>query len=289
MASIGPTAFPTRMSAWGCIFRFIDELQGLVGWLAAARDCRDGGAARASPDALDQSIYFDPENAGEEDGDAKCDLRHAAGGGDGVGAGALTTMSSASLDERLMDGPATKIDGRVMPEWRVLLGRPTVSLHTLMVCLSLEEMLTTGRTAATAASTAGTGSAASSPTGARPFWSAAATATPRELNILRWAALLHDIAKMRCGGDPAHPFRSGGVAVSALCRVVKCHAETRTAARAWAIRAINSCTLAVRDTGNRRSDGPHGHRGLHASHPQSRRPPLRYKLTKCLHAHASLR
>ena len=232
------------MSAWGCIFRFIDELQGLVGWLAAARDCRDGGAARASPDALDQSIYFDPENAGEEDGDAKCDLRHAAGGGDGVGAGALTTMSSASLDERLMDGPATKIDGRVMPEWRVLLGRPTVSLHTLMVCLSLEEMLTTGRTAATAASTAGTGSAASSPTGARPFWSAAATATPRELNILRWAALLHDIAKMRCGGDPAHPFRSGGVAVIALCRVVKCHAETRTAARAWDLSVSRaSCSL----------------------------------------------
>ena len=60
----------------------------------------------------------------------------------------------------------------------------------------------------------------------------------------RWAALLHDIAKMRCGGDPAHPFRSGGVAVSALCRVVKCHAETRTAARAWDLSVSRaSCSL----------------------------------------------
>ena len=132
-----------------------------------------------------------------------------------------------------MEGPASRIDGRVMPEWRILLGRPTVTLHTLMVCLSLEELLATG-------------TAATSPTAARPLWPAAATATPRELNIVRWAALLHDIAKMRCGGDAAHPFRCGGVAVSALCRVVRVGPETRAEARAWAIRAINASTLAVR-------------------------------------------
>jgi len=235
-------SWPARTSAWVPLCRFVDELQGLVGWPEEATDhaedgddADDAGAPATTSvgtDTLDQSIYFDPESADEEEGGAE------GGTHCGVGAGSEATVSSALADierlhERLMEGPASRIDGRVMPEWRVLLGRPTVTLHTLMVCLSLEELLATGTTA-------------TPPTAARPLWPAAAMATPRELNIVRWAALLHDIAKMRCGGDAAHPFRCGGVAVSALCRVVRVGPETRVEARAWAIRAINASTLAVR-------------------------------------------
>lgn len=153
-----------------------------------------------------------------------------------LGAGIENAILS-DLEARLIAGPAAKLKAAgVLPEWKLLSAKKDVLHHTLLVCLALEEMLFARKSTRriSAASVSGLG----------VVWPGAAGASEDEINILRWAALLHDIAKQRNGGDNAHPFRSGGVAANAICRVVNVESDTTTAVHAWGVRAIQAVTIA---------------------------------------------